>query len=180
MTLQPQPSAWSKPDAWSALWVPSAKAPQKCTHSCHVPLRAEKSTEGGTLGSVFLQPLPLSLWVRHRLMGWTLEEGWCLALGQHLLRTCKGLLFSLPSGDWPSLLPAPAGSCVEEVNANEGEKHRGEGKDKTLFQTENDHIWGVNSLLLCAPGSGLDIAFPHLWCSVFQHYAAASRLSSAP
>ncbi|EGV92422.1 hypothetical protein I79_005025 [Cricetulus griseus] len=77
-----------------------------------------------TLSSCSL--LSLSLWVISRLDGVNTRRGMMpctrAASAQNLKR---GLVPSLPSGGWPSLLPDPAGGRGEVVNANasEHEKH---------------------------------------------------------
>lgn len=80
----------------------------------------------------------------------TLEEGWCLALGQHLLsKHMKRDLVPSPLGrSWSSLPPDPAGGCEEVVSANEDEKHTGwvERERPNKIST----LRGMSSPLLCA------------------------------
>lgn len=84
-----------------------------------------------------------------------------------------------PGRVWLSLLPDPAGSFEEVVNAKEDEKHMGEMEVRRPYSKQKrKHINRASGPPLCTTGLCLDIVFPHLWCSVFWHYAAASHLSS--
>lgn len=131
-----------------------------------------------TLSSCSL--LSLSLWVISRLDGINTTRGMMPCTRGASAQNLKGgLVPSPPSGGWPSLLPDPAGGCGEAGSANKHEKHmeRMEGTRPSSKQKVTT-LRGANGPLVWAPGSCLDTAFPHLWCSVVRHYAAASHLSS--
>lgn len=88
-------------------------------------------------------------------MEYTLEEGWCLALGQHLLSTWKGTWFHLP---WAGVGPASSQTQLVAVR-RWGMLMRmkstwvdGKGQDY--------HVRRVSSPLLCAQDPAWTLHFP--------------------